>query len=175
MPFLLFYTHGNIDLHIIRRVGMKLTDAMALVKRRRPTAEPIPSFVKMLEGYEVTCKQLGAIHSSSADPASGKRRMGPTLPADNNAKRKREIGPCMGPVSISKESKSIGAIGPPTGQLQEKPRARVIGPERPGLSNEQAIDDRGTGQAIGPSLGPQCPDEASPSTEEQSSKGVSAD
>jgi hypothetical protein len=145
---------------------MKLIDAMALVKRRRPTAEPIPAFVKMLEGYEVTCKQLGAIHSSSADPAPSKRRMGPTLPPGNDPKRKREIGPTMGPADVSKESNSIGAIGPPTGQLQEKPRARVIGLERSGVSNEQATDDRGNGQAIGPSLGPQRPNEASPSVEE---------
>lgn len=151
---------------------MNLPDAMALVKRRRPTAEPIPSFIKMLEGYEVTCKQLGAIHSSSADPAPSKRRMGPTLPADKNAKRKREIGPSMGPASVPNDSKSTEVTGPPTGQLQEKPRARAIGPERPGVSKEEAIDDRGTGQAIGPSLGPQRPNEAFPSTEELSSKGV---
>jgi hypothetical protein len=150
---------------------MQLTDGMALVKRRRPTAEPIPAFVKMLEGYELTCKQLGAIRSSSADTASGKRRMGPTLPPGNDAKRKREIGPTMGPVcDVTKESNSIGVIGPPTGQLEEKPRARVIGPERPGLSNEKANNDPGTGQGIGPSLRPEHPNEAS--TEELSSKAI---
>jgi hypothetical protein len=164
--------------YIIRRVGIQLTDAMALVKRRRPTAEPIPAFVKMLERYEETCKQLGAIHASSADPSPSKRRTGPTLPPGNNAKRKREIGPAMGPISVptdeshSRESKFIGVIGPPTGQLQEKPRARVIGPERPGVSNVEAIDDGGSGQAIGPPLGPQRPQEASPSTEELSPKGI---
>jgi hypothetical protein len=106
----------------------------------------------------VTCKQLGAIPSSSADPVASKRRMGPTLPPGNDAKRKREIGPAMGPVAVpteeSRDSKSIGVICPPTGQLQEKPRARVIGPERPGVSNEEASDDQRTAQAIGPSLGP---------------------
>jgi hypothetical protein len=150
-----------VILYLMKRVGIQLTDAMALVKRRRPTAEPIPAFVKMLERYEETCKQLGAIHTSRADPASSKRRTGPTLPQGDNAKRKREIGPAMGPVSVPTEeprnSKSIGVVGPPTGQLQEKPRARVIGPERPGLSNEHTIDDPGTGQAIGPPLGPQPP------------------
>lgn len=159
---------------------MQLTDAMALVKRRRPTAEPIPAFVKILESYEVTCKQLGAIHSSSAYSAPSKRPMGPTFPPGNSAKRKREIGPAFmgpisGPIDKSRESKSIGVIGPPTAQLQEKPRARAIGPVRPGLSDEQAIDDRVTGQSIGPSLGPQRPNEASPSTEEASSKGVYAE
>jgi hypothetical protein len=155
---------------------MKLTDSMALVKRRRPTADPIPAFVKMLEGYEETCKQLGAIRSSSVDPAPSKRRTGPMLPPGNNAKRKREIGPSIGPASVptdeSRESKSIGVIGPPTGQLQEKPRARAIGPERPGVSDEQAIADGGTREAIGPTLGPQHLKEASPSTEELSSKGI---
>jgi hypothetical protein len=140
---------------------MQLTDAIALIKRRRPVAEPIPSFVRMLEGYEVTCKQLGAIPSSSTDPVPSKRRMGPTLPPSNDAKRKRDIGPAMGPVS--KESKSIGVIGPPTEQLQEKPRARVIGPERPGVSNEEASGERGTAHAIGPSLGPQRQNDESPS------------
>jgi hypothetical protein len=157
---------------------MQLTDAMALVKRRRPTADPIPAFVKILERYEETCKQLGAIDSSSAYLAPSKRCMGPTLPPGNNAKRKREIGPAMGPVSVpaddSRKSKSIGVVGPPMGQLQEKPRGRAIGPERPEVSNKEAIDDGGTVQAIGPPLGPPAlgPKEASPSTEELSLKGV---
>jgi hypothetical protein len=172
----LLCTHGDINLCITRRLGMQLTDAIALIKRRRPTAEPIPSFVRMLEGYEVTCKKLGVIPSSSADPVASKRRMGPTLPPDNDAKRKREIGPAMGPVAgpteESRESKSIKVIGPPTGQLQEKPRARVIGPEQPGVSNDEASGDRGTAPAIGPSLGPLRQNEASPSIEELSSKGV---
>jgi hypothetical protein len=154
---------------------MQLADSMALVKRRRPTADPIPAFVKMLERYEETCKQLGAIRSSSVDPAPSKRRTGPMLPPGNNAKRKREIGPSMGPVSAptdeTRESKSIVVIGPPTGQLQEKPRARAIGPERPGVLYEQAIADAGTRQVIGPPLGPQRPNEASLSAEELSSKG----
>jgi hypothetical protein len=154
------------------RVGMELADAMALVKRRRPVAEPIPAFVAMLERYEKTCKQAAAIHSSSIDTTPS----GPMPSRGSNPKRKRAIGPAMGPVAAdeSRDSCASGIIGPSDGgeRQEKKPRARVIGPERPKAPNDQGLDSVGTGQAFGPRLGPNRPKETSPSTEETSSKDL---
>jgi hypothetical protein len=109
---------------------MSLKDAMALVKRRRPEARPIPAFIPMLEGYE---KDIQNSTTTTVGQAPKK-------------KRKIEAGPSMiGPALLGppKKKPSIGAsiIGP-----------AMIGPYRGPSTVGPLIGPSIIGPAIGPSI-----------------------
>ena len=130
---------------------MPLEDAVALVRRRRPKAQPIPAFVEILERYEQGCRKQGSIKSTAdtATSASVKSPPGPALPT-KHAKRPRPIGPAIGP-----------AAGPTENEKPDK-LSKIIGPERPPQGSLDATE-----QFVGPSLRPQLPVPSGASSEEK--------
>lgn len=110
---------------------MDLDSALALVKRRRPVAEPIPAFVEQLKRYEGECKNSGLIHNNEkkqgVDGDSSNTPMINDVTCEkeggmttNPKKRKAEetkitIGPCRGPVGPQRQQKSKKVQGPSIG------------------------------------------------------------
>jgi hypothetical protein len=155
---------------------MCFTDAMELVKRRRPEARPIPAFIPMLEAYE---KEVLSQNTSGGAPkkkrkvVAGPSRIGPSLgPAVPGPPKKKmvpsigasSIGPAIGPSMGPSIGPSIGpstgptigpAIGPSIG-----PTRRPIGPSLPPTSstttkNDPSLDSKEpSSTTIGPSVGP---------------------
>jgi hypothetical protein len=54
-----------------RRLGMTMDDALALIQRRRPEADPIPSFRQYLREYEARCIAQGTVVSTSGPQSKG--------------------------------------------------------------------------------------------------------
>lgn len=74
---------------------------MTLIERKRPQAEPIPSFVTQLKAYEKRCIEIGVISKDSkrkvddceyGNKPAKKRAIGPAAPPP-----KRVIGPSLPP------------------------------------------------------------------------------
>lgn len=63
---------------------MTASDALALIKRRRTEACPIPAFIQLLESFEKQC-----LHSPENASATKRRVLGPEPPP----KRHQVIGP----------------------------------------------------------------------------------
>lgn len=85
---------------LMRKLGMTYADAFELCKRKRPVAQPIPSFVDQCQKYERKCRKLGVIQSGDSSKKKKRKIMGPSIgPA---------IGPPMGP-SIEHEIPSAAA------------------------------------------------------------------
>lgn len=93
---------------LMRKLGMTYADAFELCKRKRPVAQPIPSFIAQCRKYEQKCLDLGVIRSSNS---SKKRKMGPS------------IGPAIGP-SIRPESPAAA----PQKRIAENRSGAAIGP-----------------------------------------------
>ena len=92
---------------------MPLDDAMALVKRRRPEANPIPEFVAMLRDYETQCRLDGSIVDVAAAAATK---------SDNDGSKKRAaVGPSR-PDAPKQQHRSMPTIGP------LRPPVNVVGP-----------------------------------------------
>ena len=51
---------------LMRKLGMTYADAFELCKRKRPVAQPIPSFVDQCQKYERKCRKLGVIQSGDS-------------------------------------------------------------------------------------------------------------
>lgn len=63
---------------------MTASEALALIKRRRPEACPIPAFVELLESFEKQC-----LPATEATGATKRNLLGPAPPP----KRRQVIGP----------------------------------------------------------------------------------
>jgi hypothetical protein len=118
---------------------MPLAEALALVKRRRPKADPLPAFLEMLKGHEQTCRSIGAISDEDTKRVAVrvesplKRVIGPQLGPPMDAvptesipsKRARVVGPLVGPQTnaTSKESpdKRARVVEPPVGPQANAP------------------------------------------------------
>ena len=95
---------------LMRKLGMSYADAFEICKRKRPVAQPIPSFVDQCKKYERKCRKLGVIQSGESSIKKKRKIMGPSIgPA---------IGPPMGP-----------SIGPelPSAAAQERSKDNPIG------------------------------------------------
>jgi hypothetical protein len=79
--------------------GMELDSAVKLVQRRRPCINPIPAFMKQLQGYEIECKEKGLICEVEVKVKSGQ---------DADSRKRKAIGPICGPVPSNQQS----VIGP---------------------------------------------------------------
>lgn len=86
---------------------MTVEQAMALIKRRRPNVEPIPSFLRVLETYESRCRASGAIQAGNGE-AGVKRKAGPSLPSQGEKRPRRVMGPSL-PSQRVEESKNEAA------------------------------------------------------------------
>ena len=88
---------------------MSLNDAMELIKRRRPQAQPIPAFMEMLKQYE------GRMIKSSSSSSS------------NNNKRNSSDG--VEEINNNQSSNDNNNNSQQTDQQRKRPR--VVGPSRP--------------------------------------------
>lgn len=127
---------------------MQLADAMAMVKRRRPRAEPIPAFLEMLKDYEKQCQSLGVLRASA--PEKKKKEVGslmPSLgPSVERASKKPVIGPELPNAKI--ENKHIKELASAPESLNKKKgsdenrketvKRRIVGPSMPEASESPA-------------------------------------
>jgi hypothetical protein len=79
---------------------MSLDEAMELVQRRRPEANPIPEFMAMLKDYELL--QIRSAEGDDVKANNNKRTAAATSPSrpDDAPKRAKPIGPFSRPVVI---------------------------------------------------------------------------
>ena len=131
--------HGNVLVHcqlgvsrsttcvafyLLRKAGMTLKDAMAILQEKRPEAQPIPKFMEQLIDYEVKCKLLGVIKVNDKVEPIHKRRIGPSGPSrepqgptmlhpEGPWKRAKMVGPSTVD-SIESDTPSRGKHDSPT-------------------------------------------------------------
>jgi len=128
-------------LSFFRRRGMTYQAALQLVQRRRPQAQPIPAFVKMLQDYETTCRDNGWIPTESDEIAVTKNNK-PILSHEKTAQpqpapRTASIGPCLPPSKRSTPTITAAKDDDDDDDGKDKPeprnmkRPRIIGPARP--------------------------------------------
>jgi hypothetical protein len=104
----------------MRKVGMNMKSALALIREKRPDADPIPAFISQLEVYEKKCNELGVISKDSSKRKIEER--------DQKEKKKhRVIGPVMGP-----QQRVIGPFLPakPSPPATEHD-SKIYGPQLP--------------------------------------------
>jgi hypothetical protein len=97
---------------------MSLDDALSMIRRRRPQAEPIPSFMDFLRSQEEKLKN----YDRAANLKTKRERTASDTNDDETAKRKaqRVIGPDIAPahppnnneVKNNEKRKSAAAVGP---------------------------------------------------------------
>lgn len=142
---------------VTSKAQMPLTKALEMIQRRRPTAEPIPSFLEILDSFEAKCAKEREKEGKSNSKGGTEKKRGPSMPKQNGGsgqEKRRKVGPSIGPSmgpSLGPSSASIGpqiapSIGPslPPSTEKEATSKVVIGPSRPPTL------DRPT--SIGPSL-----------------------
>jgi len=186
--------HGNVLVHCSRGVSRSTTsvilylmakrgygyeDALALIRRRRPEAQPIPAFEKWLrERQDVyrsqadtnntesksTTKHKNVNKGPQQSPIKKRRLQAPAGPPSiGTSPPPKYIGPAIGPTIGPASPPSIGpesppqcntdSIGPqpqPPAQPSFKNKAPSIGPELP----PTAIPEKNKRPSIGPSLPP---------------------
>ena len=98
------------------RAGMCLEDALALVKRRRPKANPLPAFLEILKEYEGTCRSLGVIKGKN----KVKRVSGPVGPP---AKRPKATDAPARPIIVGPSNPSDPLKG--TEETTDKSKGRL--------------------------------------------------
>lgn len=114
-----------------RKLEMSLADAMTLVQRRRPQAQPIPAFMQLLERYEKQCEQS--------------RRSSSSTSSSRPEKKARVVATTMGPSSV---------VGP-DGADADAARGSTIGSAEPKDPTNRITVGPSRGPAmIGPSRGP---------------------
>ncbi|KAL7531906.1 hypothetical protein ACHAXR_004301 [Thalassiosira sp. AJA248-18] len=138
----------SVIMFLMRKANMTLNQSLKLCQRRRPIADPIPSFLDQLRTYEKECRSWG--HLTAMDETQGDERANgkdiearkkvdekdggagdkksPSVGgkrksdgAGDGEKKKRIAGPMVGPPRGPVKSVSIGpAMGPPTSTSSEK-------------------------------------------------------
>lgn len=111
---------------------MPLDDALALIQRRRPDAEPIPDFMDMLRQYEAQCRRDGAIVDQVNESSRKHKKRtaaaaaGPASKTDVGPQKRFVVGPAPGPVNVA-----VGPLAHPS---------RSIGPAVEG--QDESLNDR---------------------------------
>ena len=160
------FLHSCIFVHLLNSIPpplpmcfyskaeLSLADALKLVQRRRPEAQPIPAFMQFLERFEQQCQEFSTTRPTKRPrigPTIGPPTSCPPPPTSTTATAKGSIGPSIGPVhptapSLSEET-TIGPIRPQTSDVTAKKTTTSsskgsIGPVRPTvpfLSEETTI------------------------------------
>jgi len=127
---------------VYSKAGMTLKDAMMLIKRRRPEAEPIPAFLDLLERFEQTC------NTSSGHKRKTKKQLQVVGPTIGPSVGPRTIGPSIGPSWVVSEKDAITTTSATT-LSKKKKRKRMVGPFR-GPSLEYTLSPNEV--QIGPTL-----------------------
>ncbi|KAG7355637.1 dual specificity phosphatase [Nitzschia inconspicua] len=153
-----------VALYLMSKRNMSLDEAMTMIQRRRPQAQPIPAFMEFLKRKDIELlKQRGHLTNNNDNkkrPQPGATVVGPLPPptVDDEMpvdKKRVLVGPAV-PVPTPPTSQSC--IGPslppsmvePTVTTNEK--ASTIGPALPPKSS--MILSSSTSPPIGPSLPP---------------------
>ena len=127
---------------VYSKAGMTLKDAMMLIKRRRPEAEPIPAFLDLLGRFEQTC------NTSSGHKRKAKKQLQVVGPTIGPSVGPRTIGPSIGPSWVVSEKDAITTTSATT-LSKKKKRKRMVGPFR-GPSLEYTLSPKEV--QIGPTL-----------------------
>ena len=156
-----------VAFYLMRKVGMSLIDAMAMIGEKRRDARPIPRFMEQLSEYETKCRALGVITDkitkkrvmgTSGPPPRG--RIGPVIPpcSHGNSKRQKIMGPSIGPAMPPGEVQELGTSSikpalPPKAADRSLPD---VGPALPPASDAATNGSKETEQnnVIGPMLPP---------------------
>lgn len=156
-----------------RRVGMTLDDAMSLIQRRRPEADPVPAFREMLRKYAIQHPPRCSDGTDDSVTQNGKSLLvreerqgaivGPLMPSrpdevdQSQEKRKRVemIGPSRGPATSESIFESVIL-----------PESSVVGPSMPiiPIGANQPKDKRRKVEMTGPARAPATSDTSSDST-----------
>jgi len=154
--------------YLMDKQGYGLQEALQMVQRRRPTAQPISAFMDMLQDYEASVKRKrkatgtattttpATLGDSSPSKSTKKQRMGATIGPSIGP----PIGPSIGPATKAPspkadqptdESKAIGPSPPPTASNNGTASKTTsgIGPAMP-----PTTDDASSKKSIGPSWPP---------------------
>lgn len=137
---------------LMRKLGMSYADAFEICKRKRPVAQPIPSFVGQCKKYERKCRKLGVIQSGESSMKKKRKIMGPSIgPAIGPA-----MGPAMGP-SFEPEPPSAAAqersTDNPTGEHEEE-KVCVAKEGGDGRDDDDRKRESKKAKIIGPALPP---------------------
>ena len=156
---------------------MSLKEALEMIQRRRPEAEPIPAFREILEDYEARCvkeRENAANAKPSLAEKKKKKRAGPVgnpvAKDSSNGDKRRRVGPSPGPPKDSSREKNIvGPTMPPPPQSEPSsvsigpslPATATIGPSMPPAAAVKELEEKtfpanesSRSAAIGPSLPP---------------------
>ncbi|CAJ1935705.1 unnamed protein product [Cylindrotheca closterium] len=150
--------------YLVRKAKMSLTDALQMIQRRRPQAQPIPAFMKILEQY-------AKVHGAS-DHDNSQKRVFQSQSSANDRKRPRvgpSTGPPTGPVGPPQTRTEIGPSSSQAHSLKEigpsLPSDKTIGPSPPPYQQQNkeigpSLPPRKDDISIGPSLPPAKEDES---------------
>ena len=141
---------------LMRKLGMTYADAFELCKRKRPVAQPIPSFVDQCQKYEHKCRKLGIIQSGDSLKKKKRKIMGPSIGPAIGPPMGPSIGPELPSAAAQERSKDnpIGAdIDPPsTGDEEEKVCVTREGGD--GREDDDRKRESKKAKIIGPALPP---------------------
>jgi hypothetical protein len=108
---------------------MSYHDAITMIKRRRPLAQPIPEFVTMLQQYEMTCRSMvapgdppptaGTSIGTVPTPEEGGEKAGDNDDDDDDTRR------CLASTDSNEKKRSSASV---TGRGINN--NRIVGPQR---------------------------------------------
>jgi hypothetical protein len=130
---------------------LSLDDALALIQRRRPEAQPIPAFWTMLKQHEQTLttenKRKGD-EKIGGESVNKRARQGPAPAGPAIA----AIGPSIGPQSPPRKTEQMKPFGPqpPTSSSSFGTTKKSIGPQMPPRAEADSVT----------TIGPQPPPES---------------
>ena len=136
-PFL-FLSQYMMNTHIhtftLRCLDMSYHDAITIVKRRRPLAQPIQEFVKMLQQYEMTCRSTTTMMVAPGDPPPTAGTSIGTVPTPEEGGEKAgdydddddDTRRCLATSGSNEKKRSIASV---TGRGISN--NRIVGPQRP--------------------------------------------
>ncbi len=113
---------------------MSYHDAITMIQRRRPLAQPIPEFVTMLQQYEMTCCSNTTTMVAPGDPPNAGTSIG-TLPPEGGGDKAGDDDDdddtqrCLATTTGFNEKKRSIDIATGTGTSISS--HRIVGPERP--------------------------------------------
>ena len=149
-----------VAFYLMRKVGMTMKGALALIREKRPDADPIPAFISQLETYEKKCIELGVISKDSSKRKIEERDQKEKKKQRRIGPQQRVIGPSLpakpSPAAAEHDSKIYGpqlptavALGDGTKVDPTDDHSREKG------GDEVARESISTkGSIIGPSLPP---------------------
>lgn len=149
---------------------MSYDDAIAMIQRRRPQAQPIPEFVTMLQQYEITCRGANTKVITSTTRTATPNNIGAATTHQNGS----DAGIATQPANDNhifndsnnysgKDGAVVTTLIKPTFGLNGNDKKRsMVGPQRPPPTFNTVTVDRDTKRhkpnvIVGPQRPPQLP------------------